>query len=391
MGKDLLIISDREIRPKQEATLTYRLVLPAQMLSHLSLLTGQELRVWWAERFLGKVHLRASLGNCRMYTRYTRTGERRFVVVGQVDTSSYIYRHKPICPLDGLIDSGVNAGCWQVVELDKRQASHFAEQSAMVSPVVLSLQDAMSINRRVLLGYWPYKRTGVVQPRQLWKIFKSHASLSELVRVKGLDPYETSVVAALTEIGVASSIKEILRCMYYNKDRTQPHHFNRDSTRLELPAFISWGAIDHNFILRQPPASPKRVRKNELSIEHEVIVASLARRLESMGLTPYLSTLVDLALIHNRTALLFEVKTVNSGNLLDQVRAAIGQLLEYRFIYRELFDRIYLAIVAPLLGTTSEVAFAEGFVRDCGIGLVVWQPSNSQFLFLEDTLDKCRG
>jgi len=83
----------------------------------------------------------------------------------------------------------------------------------------------------------------------------------------------------------------------------------------------------------------------------------------------------------------FEAKTVNQKNLLDQVRAAIGQLLEYRFIYRAVFDRVHLVLVAPPLGLPSEVSFAKDFLKDCSIDWVFWLPGDSQFKSLEGVLD----
>lgn len=138
------------------------------------------------------------------------------------------------------------------------------------------------------------------------------------------------MVAALVDVGVALSMKEIPQHLYSTMGRMQPSHHDRDSTRIEAPAFTPLGLLARNVALRQSLGSPPEVKAKEISNEHEVIVAALAFKLGSMHLSPYLSPLIDLAVIHDRSALFFEVKTVNQKNLLDQVRAAIGQLLEYR-------------------------------------------------------------
>jgi hypothetical protein len=307
-------------------------------------------------------------------------------VVGKIDTSSYIYRDKPVCPLEGIIDTDANVEHWQVSELDQHQASHIAERCAMASPVLLSLQSAANVNRRALFGWWPRVNDEAIDPKRLWRIFKHVAALSELSRVDGLDPYETSVVAALIETGVAFSVKEILQHLYAGRRRTQRICLNRDGTRLRAPSFIAMDPMSREVLLGQPQTAPGGIRANGFSVEHEATVARLAYVLKSMHLLPCQSPLVDLAIIKNRAALFLEVKTANNGNLLDQVRAAIGQLLEYRFIYKGFFDRIDLAVVVPLIGSASEVAFAEGFVRNCGISLVVWQSENGQFKYLTDTI-----
>lgn len=387
MQRNLLLLTDQSIRANQKASLTYRLVLPSQVIYDFPLPTMHDFRIWWAERFSGKVYLKACLDGCRMYARHTRAGERQSLAVGRIETSTYVYRDRPTCSLEGIIDTDGNVEPWQVIELDQHQASLLAKRNIEVSPIVLSLDDAVRINRRVLCNCWPHSREGVIYPQRLWRIFKRNATLSELVRVNGLDPYETSVVAALVDIGVALSMKEILQHLFSTMGRMQPSHYDRDSTRIEAPAFTPLGSLARNTALRQSLGSPPEVKAKEISNEHEVIVAALAFRLDSMHLSPCLSPLVDLAVIHDRSALFFEVKTVNEKNLLDQVRAAIGQLLEYRFIYRAVFDRVHLVLVAPPLGSSSEVTFANDFLKDCGIDWVFWPPDDSQFKSLEEILD----
>ena len=386
MQRDLLVLTDQSIRANQKASLTYRLVLPSQVTYDFPLPTMHDFRIWWAERFSGKVYLKACLDGCRMYARHTRAGERQSLAVGSIDTSAYIYRDRPTCILEGIIDTSANAKGWQTIELNQHQASRLVRQKTEASPIVLSLDDAVRINRRVLHNCWPQRESGVLHPHGLWKTFKRTATLSELVRLNGLDPYETSVVAALTDIGVAFSVKDILQHIYTNGNLSQLRPYHRDSTRTRGPAFIPLGSLDCEAALAQPVARPSQFKVGNLSLEHEAILAALAHRLASMRIMPYLSPLVDLAVIHDRSALFFEVKTVSHKNLLDQVRAAIGQLLEYRFVYRESFDSINLALVASPLGSPSELSFAKDFVKYCGIDWVFWFPSGARLELLEETV-----
>ncbi len=387
MKRELLVLTDRERSKKQWGELTYRLIIPPLIACDLPSSTNYDLRIWWAERYAGRIYLKACLDDCKVQTRYTKQCEKQFVALGKMDTSSYIYRNRPTCSLEGIIDTDGNIGHWQVIELDKHQAGLLAKRITEVSPIVLSLGDATRINRRVLCNCWPHSREGVIHPQRLWRIFKRNVTLSELVQVNGLDPYETSVVAAFVDIGVAISMKEILQNLYSTIGRMQPSHYNRDSTRVEAPAFTPLGSVAQNVALRQSLGSPPEVNAKEISLEHEVIVAALAFRLDSMHLSPYLSPLVDLAVIHDRSALFFEVKTINPKNLLDQVRVAVGQLLEYSFIYRAVFDKIYLVLVATPLGSPSEVSFAKDFLKDCSIDWVSWLPDDPKFESLEGVLD----
>lgn len=388
MQRDLLVLTDRAIGAKQGAALTYRLVLPPLVACDLHSLTDCAPRIWWAEKHGGKVYLKACLNDCRMYIRHTRNGERQFVAVSKIDTSTYFYRDRPTCPLEGIVHTSASARSWQVVELDHNQAILFANRSTNVSPIVLNLRDATRINRRVLRAYWPNITAGVIYPKQLWRTFKRCAATSELVRVNGLDPYETSVAAALMDIRAAFSVKEILRCLYGTKGIIQPRSYNRNSTRIQAPVFIPLASTPRSIALRKSLGSTSKAQSKGISIEHERIVAALAYRLDSIQLTPYVNRLVDLAVINGRSALFFEVKTVNNGNLLDQVRGAIGQLLEYRFRYKNVFDSIHLAFIAQATGSPADLSFAKDFLGYCGIDWVVWLPSNSQFKFLDEVLNR---
>jgi len=387
MGKDLLVLSDRSIRRNHTTHLTYRLVLPIQHFSSLSTLIGQDIRIWWAERHRSKIYLKACLADCKIFERTTKDSYKQFVAVGKIDESNYIYRDIPICPIDANINANHNVGYWQLIELDQQQADNLSEHSANVSPIVLSLKDAISVNKRSLLRCWPRGGEKKIHPRRLLRTFKTAATLSELVRVKGLDPYETSVVTALMDIGAGFSVKTILQLLYDKSGMMSSLRLVRDSIRLQAPTFTQVGLLPNDLAWRGHSSStPVKKWADEFSFNHEVIVAALARRLRSMGLTPCVSPLVDLALIDNGSALFFEVKTVNNGNLLDQVRSAIGQLLEYRFVYRDVFNSIQLAVVAPALGSLSELAYVKEFIRDCGIDWVLYDSTDLHLDFPEGLL-----
>jgi hypothetical protein len=206
------------------------------------------------------------------------------------------------------------------------------------------------------------------------------------VRVNGLDPYETSVVAALIDIGAAFSIGGILKALYNTKKVTRPNSNGINNASIMLPAFIPLTSKPRYYAVRQPPINTKSIMLGDISIELERIVASLAHKLESMGLTPYFNPLVDLAIINNKSVIFFEVKTVNNENLLDQIRGAIGQLLEYRFAYKNSFDKIHLCIVTTNLLYSSKLSFMKSFVKDCGITWVSLLPYDTNFSSLDSIL-----
>lgn len=383
MQKDLLVLTDRSVGTEQGAKLTYRLLLPPSISYELHSLADCALRIWWAERYAGKLYLRACLSDCKIHIGRTRNGEQQFVAIGRIDTSTYVYRDEPTCPISE-INIQQMSGSWEMAELTQDQAALLANRCIDISPVVLSLYDAVRSNKRVLRDYWPTTRIQRIYPKKLWKTFKGHATLSELVRVNGLDAYETSVAAALFDTHAAISLKEIMQALYTTGGTCQPRSHDRDGIRMNSPAFIPISLTTHCISRQHLRSSNTKVYAKNISVEHEGIVTALANRLDSMSIKPYVSPLVDLAVINNKSALFFEVKSVKNDDLLNQVRAAIAQLLEYRFIYKNIYNRIGLCFVAPALGSPSEIVFASNFMKDCGIYWLVWRPDNSEFESLDD-------
>ena len=377
------MLTDRLIGVEPGATLTYRLLLPPSIGYRLRSLTNHHIRVWWAERYAGNLYLRACLSDCRIHRRSTRKRERQFVATGEMATSSYIYRDTPACLLTE-VDIEESAEPWQIMQLSLDQGASLVDRTIHVSPLVLSVQDAIRINKRALRVYWPTTKDRHVSPTKLLRAFKTHATLSELVRISGMDAYETSVVAALVDTKAAFSLKEIMRSLYGNAGGLRHASYHRIGARLGAPAFVSLFSKAHGISSRRLLGRAVEVDAKDICVEHERIVATLASRLDSMSFKPSANTLVDLAIINGGSALFFEVKTVNNENLLDQVRLAIAQLMEYRFIYKNTFERISLSFVAPAVGSQSELVFAKEFVRDCGIYWLVWHPDSCEFECLDD-------
>lgn len=388
MKRELLVLTDRERSKKRWGELTYRLIIPPLIACDLPSSTNYDLRIWWAERYAGRTYLKACLDDCKVQTRYTKQGEKQFVALGKMDTSSYIYRDEPTCPIKWTANPGVRSGLWEIVELDDHQASLLINSMMEVSPTVLNMENATRLNRRVLSARWPNIDAHPIYPKRIWRVFKRYAALNELVRVNGLDPYETSVVAALMDVGAAFSIRGILRAMYDTKKVIRPNSNSRSNTSIMPPAFIPLISKLRHYACRRTPRSTTSILLRDMAIEHERIVASLAYKLESMGLTPYVSPLVDVAVINDRSAVFFEVKTVNNENLLDQIRGAIGQLLEYRFAYKNPFERIHLCIVTAAPLYSSKLSFVKNFVKDCGITWVSLLPHDTEFSSLDRILAK---
>lgn len=97
------------------------------------------------------------------------------------------------------------------------------------------------------------------------------------------------------------------------------------------------------------PEEIAQLNEKASSTHHSLLVA-LKRWLEENGWTDIeeIPAAVDLWARRGTVRVLFEAKTIKSGRELHQVRAALAQLLEYRFFYGEQTDRLCLITDAPL-------------------------------------------
>jgi hypothetical protein len=105
-------------------------------------------------------------------------------------------------------------------------------------------------------------------------------------------------------------------------------------------------------------------------------------------LRPTYNLHVDLRVECKKHDVLFEIKTADSHNFQEQVRRAVGQLLEYRHRYkgRNGGRSLRLAAVIEAGASAQQNEFARGFLRDVGITMVMWKPDTSQFDGLHEVL-----
>lgn len=128
---------------------------------------------------------------------------------------------------------------------------------------------------------------------------------------------------------------------------------------------------------------------NEKAIAaHHALLVALNRWLKANGWSDIeeIPAAVDLWARRDNVRVLFEAKTITNGSELVQTRAALAQLLEYRFFYGEPVDRLCLITDAPLSDRRLRFLSAmdvdmlwhdgEKFVP-CGEGRELFLPSPS--------------
>lgn len=98
-----------------------------------------------------------------------------------------------------------------------------------------------------------------------------------------------------------------------------------------LPALPTTGAKG---VIRVDVDAQKRERANQI---HWQLVDSKSSFLDARNLEPRANKHIDLFTDDQGDVILYEMKSVDpeSGNLLSQVRKAVSQLYEYRYIYEE--------------------------------------------------------
>lgn len=101
-----------------------------------------------------------------------------------------------------------------------------------------------------------------------------------------------------------------------------------------------------------PSATPDEIAQliEKASASHHALLVALKRSLEANGWTDIeeIPAAIDLWARHGDLRVLFEAKTITSETELVQTRAALAQLLEYRFFYGTQADHLCLVADASL-------------------------------------------
>jgi len=92
-----------------------------------------------------------------------------------------------------------------------------------------------------------------------------------------------------------------------------------------------------------------RIKRQRSNLEHKILTHKMDEYLRRIGAVPFENEHIDLyAKIPNDGTFLFEVKSVNSENLLSQTRKGLSQLYEYRYRYKaEVGEDVTLCLVYP--------------------------------------------
>jgi hypothetical protein len=106
--------------------------------------------------------------------------------------------------------------------------------------------------------------------------------------------------------------------------------------------------------------------------------------LKQNGLAAMTSKYVDLMIDRENTSVLFEMKSCRPGAVRPQIRRAVSQLLEYRFLYRKKLQPNVVLCAVVERKPRGKLTWMTGYLESLGICLI-WRNDDSESLGCTDT------
>ncbi len=105
-----------------------------------------------------------------------------------------------------------------------------------------------------------------------------------------------------------------------------------------------------------------QIKRQKSNLQHKILLSQLDEHLRKLGALPKENEHIDLyAEISENTGFLFEVKSVQSENLLSQTRKGLSQLYEYRFRYSDdILKNSTLCLIYPYEPT--EISWLQDYL-----------------------------
>jgi len=362
-----------------------RVVIPVEVASKYNYLSKRH--IWWVEKVGRSFQLRAKLYVAEATVeRELKSGFRR--AVWHLDT---IRSERITWPgtkgrggrigtsLDVVLDNlGGLAFTSVPIQLDRR----LEDRRLAISEQVLGFENAARTLRRLFSetrSQIPAVTPSSSSLEQALLYVHAYFAREELVGVSGRDPYE---VAAAVLAGYAQ----------------MPDEKRTSITSLScLPAaeIFEFTELDEEHISfverRWRRNSEAFCRSDKLEVKtkrHQYILQLLARYVRLKGFRPTYNRYVDMRIKVKHDEVLFEVKTADALNFQNQVRYAVGQLLEYRHRYtrHSIGRKIRLAVVVEASASDEQYEFARGLLSELGITMVLWGPNTALFEGLDEVL-----
>jgi len=132
------------------------------------------------------------------------------------------------------------------------------------------------------------------------------------------------------------------------------------------------------------------VSSERSSYRHWVLEKAIVDLCVSNGITPLTNNDIDLLVQSNSTSIIFEVKFCPVGKVGTQMRNAISQLLEYRFLYRERLRADVRLCVVSERRPSNRVGWMLSYLESLGIG-IIWKDEQGGGLACSDFTKRLLG
>lgn len=346
-----------------------RLVLPESIAMNWQRINAK--RVWWIEAFRRHKFVRAL---CHVTTPFECVRDHRnaqFTVEVQPDASERVtWSHGST---RFLANAAIPLPASGVQEITADQEA--ALERVRVATASVSTFPGAKRRIQALLKQTVAERPPVLQQSLCFedalRYVREHFARAELVAVSDLDPF---CVAA--HVLVDDPLPEMTSADEY----------------VYMPA---WRPFGHENVVSPGDSSARTICPSGLSVEvthrHHSIVRQLATTLRRYGAKPHYNKHLDLAVAASSVDILFEVKTATPANFREQLRLAVGQLLEYRYLLARKPHRrqIRVAVVIEGCAESRDELYAHGFLLSVGISLVIWREQSGAFDGLRELLATC--
>lgn len=120
------------------------------------------------------------------------------------------------------------------------------------------------------------------------------------------------------------------------------------------------------------PAIVDPVQRERVSLVHYRLERITVEAARASGHTPKHTPLIDIYFGSDRQKVLCEMKSCTQGNLRNQVRRGVGQLLEYRYLYRDLLGAGPVLLLALEIRPTGRHAWLIEYLHSIGI-IAAWK------------------
>jgi hypothetical protein len=127
-------------------------------------------------------------------------------------------------------------------------------------------------------------------------------------------------------------------------------------------------------VIETDPAALERANGQHFMLEKKIVELC-----KEEGLIPKTNKHVDLMADLEHISLVFEMKSCSIAAVRGQLRRAISQLLEYRYIYRRMLKKDVRMCIVLERKPRGGVSWLLGYVESLGIGLMWKNDANDRF------------